>query len=100
MRGRKIVSRITQPRVIGAANTKPGSVTVPEERDDAQLTLLTVISAFGDSTCPLFISKLKTFEKALLAAQKFYEGHDYTIQSAPRRFITEMRDEEPNNQTD
>jgi hypothetical protein len=42
----------------------------------AHLTLLTAMSAFGDSTCPLFISKLKTFEKALLAAQKLYEGHD------------------------
>jgi hypothetical protein len=55
--------RIAQPEVIVATNTKPGSITVPEERDDAQLTLLTAISAFGVSTCPLFISKLKTFEK-------------------------------------
>jgi hypothetical protein len=62
--------RIAQPEVIVATNPKPGSVTVPEERNDAQLTLLTAISAFGDSTCPLFISKLKTFEKALLAPQK------------------------------
>jgi hypothetical protein len=30
-----------------------------------------------------FISKLKTFDKALLAAQKLYESHDYTIWSAP-----------------
>jgi hypothetical protein len=58
--------RIAQPEVIVATNTKPGSVTVPEERDDVQLTLLTAISAFGDSTCPLFISKLKTFEKHFL----------------------------------
>jgi hypothetical protein len=71
-------------------NTKPDSVTVPEERNDAQLTLLTVTSALGDSTCPLFISKLKTFEKAHLAAQKLYEGHDYAIRSAPRMFITEV----------
>jgi hypothetical protein len=55
--------RIAQPEVIVATNVKPGSVTVSEERDDAQLTLLAAISAFGDSTCPLFISKLKTFEK-------------------------------------
>jgi hypothetical protein len=66
--------RIAQREVIVAINTKPGSVTVPEEWDDAQLTLLTAISVFGDSTCPLFISKLKTFEKALLAAQKLYEA--------------------------
>jgi hypothetical protein len=48
--------RIAQPEVIVVTNTKPGSVTVPEERDDAQLDLLTAISAFGDSTCPFFIS--------------------------------------------
>jgi hypothetical protein len=74
--------RIAKPEVIVATNTKPGSVTVPEERDDAQLTLLTAISAFGDSTCPLFISKLKTFEKVLPVVQKLYEGHDYAIRSA------------------
>jgi hypothetical protein len=78
---------IPQPEAIVATNTKPGSVKVPEERDDAQLTLLMAISAFGDSTCPLFVSKLKTFEKALLAAQKLYEGHDCAIRSAPRTFI-------------
>jgi hypothetical protein len=38
--------RIAQPEVIAATNMKPGSVTVPEERDDSQLTLLTAISAF------------------------------------------------------
>jgi hypothetical protein len=36
------------------------------------------------------ISKLTTFEKALLAAQKLYESHDYAILSAPRTFITEI----------
>jgi hypothetical protein len=82
--------RIAQREVIVATNAKLGSVMVPEERDDAQLTLLTAISAFGDSTCPLFSSKLKAFEKALLAAQKLYEGHDYAIRSAPRTFITEV----------
>jgi hypothetical protein len=71
--------RIAQSEVIVAANTKPGSVTVPEARDDAQFTLLTAISAFGDSTCPLFISKLKNFGRALLAGQKLYEGHDHAI---------------------
>jgi hypothetical protein len=82
--------RIAQPEVIVATNTKPGSVMVPEKRNDAQLTLLMAISEFGDSTCPLFISKLKTFEKAFLAAQKLYEGHCYAIRSAPRTFITEV----------
>jgi hypothetical protein len=44
--------RIAQTEVIVATNTEPGSVTVPEERDDAQLTLLTAISVFGDSPYP------------------------------------------------
>jgi hypothetical protein len=79
--------RIAQPEVIVATHTRPGSITIPQERDDARVTLLTAISAFGDSTCPFFISKLKTFEKALLAAQKLYEGHDYAIRSAPRTFV-------------
>jgi hypothetical protein len=82
--------RITQPEVIVPTNPKLDPVTGPEERDDAQLTLLTAISAFGDCIYPLFISKLKTFEKALLAAQKLYEGHDYAIRSAPRTFVTEV----------
>jgi hypothetical protein len=82
--------RIAHPEVIVAINVEPGSVTVPEERDDTQLTLFMTIFAFGDSTFPLFISKLKTFEKTLLAAQKLYEGHDYVSRSAPRTFITEI----------
>jgi hypothetical protein len=45
--------RTAQPEVIVATNTKPGSVMVPEERDDAQLTQLAAISVFEDSTCPL-----------------------------------------------
>jgi hypothetical protein len=61
--------RIAQPEVIVATNRKPGSVTVLEEWDDAQLTLLTAISAFRDSTCPLSISKLKTFEKTSCCAE-------------------------------
>jgi hypothetical protein len=56
------------PEVVVAIDIKPGSVTIPEVRNDAQLTLLTAIFAFRDSTRPLFISKLKTFEKMLLAA--------------------------------
>jgi hypothetical protein len=82
--------RVAQPEAIVATNMKPGSVTVREKWDDAQVTLLTAISAFGDSTGPLFISKLKIFEKALLAAQKLYEGHGYAIQSAPQTFIREV----------
>jgi hypothetical protein len=84
------LKRITQPKVIVATNTEPGSVTVPEERDDAQLTMLTATPVFGDSTCFLFISKLKTFEKALLAVQRLYKGPDYAIRSASRTFVTEV----------
>jgi hypothetical protein len=44
-------------------------VTVPEEKDDAQLTLITAISAFGDSTIPMLISKNKTVDKVSLTVQ-------------------------------
>jgi hypothetical protein len=37
-----------------------------------------------------FISKLKPFEKALLAIQKLYQDHDYVIRSARGTFITEV----------
>jgi hypothetical protein len=57
---------MSPPYVIVASGTKPGSVTIPEIRDDAQLTFLTAFSAFGFSTYPYFISKNKTFEKQLL----------------------------------
>jgi chromosome condensin MukBEF ATPase and DNA-binding subunit MukB len=69
---------------------KIGSVTIPEVRDDAQLILLPAISAVGNSIRHLFVSKLKTFEETLLAAQKLYAGHDYVIQSAPKTFMTEF----------
>jgi hypothetical protein len=54
---------MSPPDVIVASGTKPGSVTIPEIQDDAQLILQTAISAFGDSTYPYFIAKNKTFEK-------------------------------------
>jgi hypothetical protein len=60
---------MSPPDVIAASGTKTGSVTIPEIRDDAKLTLLTAISAFGDSTYPYFISKNKTFGKTTLVAQ-------------------------------
>jgi hypothetical protein len=46
---------------------------VPEEKDDAQLTLITAISAFGGFTIPVFISKNKTFKKVSLPAQQLFE---------------------------
>jgi hypothetical protein len=45
--------------------------------------------AFGDSTYPYFISENKTFEKPALEAQQLFEGHDYTIRTSPKKFITE-----------
>jgi hypothetical protein len=70
------------PNVIVAAGIIPGTVIVPEEGDDAQLTLITAISAFGDSRISTFISTNKAFEKVSLAAQQLFEGHNYTIDTA------------------
>ena len=78
------------PEVIVAKETRPGTTTVPEERDDTQLTLLTAISAFGDSIPPLIISKNQTYEKSLLAQRNLYEPHDYVIRNAPKTFMTEV----------
>jgi hypothetical protein len=51
------------------------------------LTLLTAISAFGDSMDPYFISKNKMFEETALEAQQLFEGHDCTIKTSPKTFI-------------
>jgi hypothetical protein len=82
--------KASPPEVIVAINTQARSVAIPEAPDDAQLTLLTAISAFGDSSSPLFISKRKTFEKTFLAAQELYAGHCHVIRSTPKAFITEL----------
>jgi hypothetical protein len=34
--------------------------------------------------------KKQAFQKTLLADRKLYEGHDYTIRTAPKTFITEV----------
>jgi hypothetical protein len=39
---------------------------------------------------PMFISKNKNFDKASLAAQQLFDGHDYTIRTAEKSFITEV----------
>jgi hypothetical protein len=68
------------PLVVVSARTAPQTIlTVPEVRDDSQLTLLTATSAFGDTTPPLFISQNKIFGKPALAEQQILSGHDYTI---------------------
>jgi hypothetical protein len=70
--------RIAQPEVIVATNMKPSYVTVLEEWDDVQLTLLTAISAFGDSACSFFISKLKTFEKNTSCYSEFHTTTNFS----------------------
>jgi hypothetical protein len=75
--------------VIVASWTKPGAVTIPKIQNDAQLTLLTAISALGNSRYPYFISKNKTFEKTALEAQRLFHGHDYTITTSLKTFLTE-----------
>jgi hypothetical protein len=54
---------MSPPDVTVASEMKRGSVTVPDIRDEAQLTLLTAISAFGDSTYPRLISKKQTIRE-------------------------------------
>jgi hypothetical protein len=48
------------------------------------LTFITAVSAFGDTTIPMFISKNKTFDKVSLAAQQLFEGRDYTTHTAEK----------------
>jgi hypothetical protein len=47
------------PDVVAASGTKPGSVIILEIRDDARLTLLMAISAFGDSRYPYSFQKIR-----------------------------------------
>jgi hypothetical protein len=53
------------PQVILVKQTRLRTVIVSKGRNDSQLTMLTAISAFGDSIPPTFISKNKTFRKGL-----------------------------------
>jgi hypothetical protein len=78
------------PPVIVAKDTPPGTTSVAVVRDDAQLTRLTVISAFGGSVPLLTISKNKTIGKHFLAEDQLYERHDYVIRNAMKTFITEV----------
>jgi hypothetical protein len=78
------------PRTVASAYAPPGTrVTVSEIGNNAQPTLLSAISAFGDSLLRLFIAKDRAFEKQALTGQQFFEGHDYTIRTAPKTLITE-----------
>jgi hypothetical protein len=66
-----------------------GTVTIAEEHEDRQVTLLTGVSGFGDSVAPLFISNNKTFEAERLAEQQLFHSHDYVIGSAEKTFVAE-----------
>jgi hypothetical protein len=74
--------------VIVSSQTGPGSIIVTEIRDDSQLTLLTAIAIFGDSTPPFFVSKNKIFQENLLAGLEMSEGHDKN--SGPKTLMTEV----------
>jgi hypothetical protein len=62
--------------VIIASGTKSGPVTIKEIRDDAQLTLLTAISAFGILHIHISFEKFRRSIKTALEAQQLFEGHD------------------------
>jgi hypothetical protein len=81
--------REARPEVIVASRTDPETLTVAEERDDNQLSVLTAISAFGGSIPPMFISKRKTFESGRLAEEQLFHGHDDVIRQTAKTFVTE-----------
>jgi hypothetical protein len=82
--------RTEPPNVIVAKETRPDAVTISFPLDDAQLTLVAGISAFGDYTVPMLISKNQTFDRDQISAQLFYEGIDYEIRRSASSFITEV----------
>jgi hypothetical protein len=84
-----IPKKCASPQVIVAKQTRPRTVTVPKERDDSQLTMLTAFSAFRDSTPPMPISKNKTFLSEALAEHQLYHDHDYVIVNSAKTVMTE-----------
>lgn len=64
----------TRPPNRIVASTKPRTGTVPEERNDAQLTPITTTSALTNSTFPMLIPKNKTFDKPSLEVHWLFEG--------------------------
>jgi hypothetical protein len=68
------------PNVIVAASTKPGTVIVPEEKDDAHHGNLSFWRPH-DSNVHF---ENKTFDKGSVAAQQLFEGHDYTIRTTEK----------------
>jgi hypothetical protein len=83
-------TQVGTPNVIVSSPTGSEPITVPKIRDDSQLTLLTTISTFSDSTPPFFVSKNKTFEKDRLVERKMYKGHDYMIRAVSTTCMTEV----------
>jgi hypothetical protein len=67
------------PNVIVAPSTKPGSFI--HEKDDAQFPVLIALSAVGDSTFPMFLSKYKSFDKNSLAIHNIVDRHDCTMRN-------------------
>jgi hypothetical protein len=62
---------------------------VPEEKDDAQLMLITAISAVGDSTIPTFVSTNKTFNKVSRQLSNYLK--DKTIPSALQKKLSSLK---------
>jgi hypothetical protein len=78
------------PDATVSATAKSGTVTIVEERDDGQLTVLTAISASGNSIPPLFITRNKPFEQGPSQREQLYNGHAYFIRNAEKTFITDI----------
>jgi hypothetical protein len=54
------------------------------------MTLFPGISAFGDSTSPMFRTQNKTLETERLAEKSLFLGYDYVMRLAERTFIIEV----------
>jgi hypothetical protein len=64
-----------------------GVTTLPEQRDDAQLTLLTPVSLFGDSIASLILSKNQKYEKPHRAEAHLHEDLDCGIRNTQKTTI-------------
>jgi hypothetical protein len=76
--GSDVGSKYLCLKLLFGINRRLTSLTIPEVGAGAKLTLLTAITAFGDSMCLVFISNLEIFDKTVLPPKKLSEGHDYT----------------------
>jgi hypothetical protein len=78
------------PRVVGVGKTAPGCAEIPDVGDDAQRKLVAAISIFGDSTVPIFITKLKTFEEPELGEKVPLDGQKHIIRCVNETSSTEL----------